>query len=131
MGRRTADHKGYVDVYNRKDIALLLVIFLLNLGDAFFTMLWLDRGGHEANPVMNFFLDISPGAFIAQKCFVVGIWLMVLVVHKNFPLARIGLKISLGAYALLLLVHSGIIAFDLSPPSDFEAPADIPIPTMR
>jgi hypothetical protein len=130
MGRRSVDHRSYVDVYDRKDVALLLVIFALNLGDAFFTMLWLERGGREANPVMNFLLDISPAAFIAQKCFVVGLWLVVLMVHKNFRLARIGLKIVLGAYALLFLVHSGIIAFDLDPPSEIEEPADIPITTM-
>ena len=124
------DHRSYVDVYNHKDVALLLMIFLLNLGDAFFTMLWLDRGGGEANPVMNYFLDISPGAFIAQKCFVVGLWLVVLVVHKNFRFARIGLKLSLGVYALLLLVHFGIIAFDISPSGEIEVPAGIPIRTM-
>ncbi len=129
-GRRTADHSGYVDVYSYKDIALLLGIFVLNLGDAFLTMRWLDRGGREANPVMDFLLDISPSAFIAQKCLIVGIWLIVLVVHKNFPLARIGLKISLGAYALLLLVHFGIIIFDLSPPSEIEVPVGIPTTTL-
>ncbi len=130
MGRRPADHRGYVDVYNREDVTLVLLIFLLNLGDAFFTMIWLDRGGHEANPVMNFFYDISPSAFIAQKCFVVGLWLIVLLVHKNFRFARIGLKLSLGVYALLLLVHFGIITFDISPPREFEIPAGIPTTTM-
>jgi hypothetical protein len=129
-GRRSMDRRSYVDVYNHKDVALLLMIFLLNLGDAFFTMLWLDRGGGEANPVMNYFLEISPGAFIAQKCFVVGLWLVVLVVHKNFRFARLGLKLSLGVYALLLLVHFGIIAFDISPSGEIEVPAGISIRTM-
>ncbi len=129
-GRRTADHRGYVDVYDRKDVALLLAIFLLNVGDAFFTMIWLNRGGREANPVMNFLLDISPGAFIAQKCFVVGLWLMVLLIHKNFRFARLGLKLTLGVYALLFLLHFGIIAFDISPPREFEIPAGIPTTTM-
>jgi hypothetical protein len=116
-GRRTSDHSGYVDRYSRRDVALILTIFVLNVGDAFFTMLWLDRGGQEANPVMDFFLDIGPGAFLIQKCIVVGIWLVALLVHKNFRFARIGLYISLVAYAALMLVHFGIIAFAIDPPN--------------
>jgi len=115
-GRRTADQAGYVDRYSRRDVALILSIFIMNVGDAFFTMIWLSRGGQEANPVMDFFLDIGPGAFLIQKCIVVGIWLVALLVHKNFRFARIGLYISLVAYAILMLIHFGIIAFDIEPP---------------
>ena len=32
------------------------------------TMRWLHRGGREANPVMDFFLDLGPVAFLAQTC---------------------------------------------------------------
>ncbi|MCA9501594.1 MAG: hypothetical protein H6748_13000 [Spirochaetaceae bacterium] len=115
-GRRASDAPGYVDRYTRTDVALLLAIFLLNVADAFFTMLWLERGGREANPVMDFFLDIGPYAFLAQKCLVVGFWLVLLLVHKNYRLARIGLYASLAIYGTLLIVHFGIIAFDVQPP---------------
>lgn len=94
---------------------LLLAIFVLNVGDAFFTMLWLGRGGREANPIMDFFLDIGPGAFIAQKCFIVGFWLLVLVVHKNFRFARVGLYAALTVYTLLMVLHFGIIALGITP----------------
>ena len=114
-GRRLSDQVDYVDLYSRRDIALLLAIFLLNVGDAFFTMLWLSRGGREANPVMDFFLDIGPGAFIMQKCFIVGIWLVVLLVHKNFRFARLGLYAALAVYSMLMIVHFGIIVFGISP----------------
>ena len=93
-GRRDSDQASYVDRYSRRDIWLVMSIFLLNIGDAFFTMRWLSRGGREANPVMDFFLDIGPGAFLAQKCLVVGFWLLILLVHKNFRFARNGLHAS-------------------------------------
>ena len=115
-GRRKSDHSSYVDRYSRRDVALILTIFVMNVGDAFFTMLWLDRGGEEANPVMDFFLDIGPGAFLIQKCIVVGIWLVALLVHKNFRFARIGLYISFAAYAVLMIIHFGIIALGIDPP---------------
>ena len=117
-----------MDVYTLREVALLLTIFLLNVGDAFLTMLWLERGGKEANPVMDFFLDISPTAFIIQKTFVVGFWLLVLLVHKNFRFARVGLYASLAVYALLMCVHFGIIALGIEPPRTYEGNAsDAPI----
>jgi len=117
QGRRRTDRANYVDVYTRKDVLLVLGVFLLNVGDAFLTMLWLNRGGREANPIMDFFLDIGPGAFIIQKCFIVGIWLVVLLIHKNFRFARIGLYAALAVYSLLMIVHFGIIAFGITPPN--------------
>jgi hypothetical protein len=115
-GRRASDQNGYVDRYSKRDVGLLFAIFLLNIADAFMTMLWLHRGGREANPIMEFFLDIGPVAFLAQKCLIVGFWLILLLVHKNFRFAKIGLYASLAVYALLLIVHFGIVAFDIQPP---------------
>jgi hypothetical protein len=123
-GRRLTDRAHYVDVYSRKDAFLVLVIFMLNVGDAFMTMMWLSRGGREANPIMDFFLDIGPGAFIAQKCFIVGFWLLVLLMHKNFRFARIGLYAALMVYALLMILHFGIIALGITPaPSKLDTAA--------
>ena len=124
-GRRASDRAGYVDRYTRRDVFLLLSVFLLNVGDAWMTMLWLSRGGREANPIMDFFLDISPTAFLFQKCLVVGFWLLILLVHKNFRFARIGLYASLVVYALLMLVHFGIVYFEIEPPKEaaIESPA--------
>lgn len=128
QGRRQSDREGYVDRYTRQDVVLLLTIFLLNVGDALMTLLWLDRGGREANPIMDFFLDIGPWAFLVQKCLVVGLWLVILVVHKNFRLARIGLYSALVVYGTLMIVHFGIVAFGVEPPATARptdaAPAD-------
>ena len=115
-GRRASDRVGYVDRYSKQDVCLLLSIFTLNVADAFMTMLWLHRGGREANPVMDFFLDIGPAAFLLQKCVVVGFWLVLLLVHKNFRFARIGLYASLAVYGLLFVVHFSIVALGIDPP---------------
>jgi len=115
------DQIGYVDRYSRREVALIIAVFVLNVGDAFMTMLWLERGGREANPIMDFFLDIGPGAFLVQKCIVVGIWLVILLVHKNFRFARIGLYASLVVYAILMIVHFGIIALGISPVPSIDA----------
>jgi hypothetical protein len=118
--RRSGRRKGesdrtYVDTFSPRDVALLLGIFVLNIFDAFFTLLWIQRGGSEANPFMAFLLEIGEGAFLLQKCIVVGVWLIVLVIHKNFRLARIGLYSLAGVYSLLILGHFALIASDVSP----------------
>ena len=46
-GRRQADHQAYVDRYTPRDVALVISIFLLNVGDAFFTMIWLSRAAEK------------------------------------------------------------------------------------
>jgi hypothetical protein len=130
-GRRAGDRRGYVDRYSKQDVALLLAIFLLNVADAFMTMRWLHRGGHEANPVMEFFLDVGPAAFLAQKCLVVGFWLILLLVHKNFRFAKIGLYASLAVYSLLLIVHFGIVALGIEPPRRDAAYGDEPHSTLE
>jgi len=86
-----------------------VVILVLNLMDAFFTLQWVHRGGAEANPFMAYMLELGDGFFLAQKCFVVGIWLIILTVHKNFRLAQIGLYSLAAIYTVLLAGHITLI----------------------
>jgi hypothetical protein len=130
-GRRASDQTGYVDRYSKRDVALLFAIFALNIADAYMTMLWLHRGGREANPIMDFFLDIGPAAFLTQKCLIVGFWLILLLVHKNFRFAKVGLYASLAVYALLLIVHFGIVALGIEPPPRATGSAGIALGTTE
>lgn len=115
-GRRAGERDNiYVDVYSRSDVLILLCIFILNIGDAAFTLLWLQRGGGEGNPVMQFMLDIGVGAFLFQKCIVVGIWLLILTAHRNYRSARAGLWSTLSAYTLLIVYHLVLVGFDVDP----------------
>jgi hypothetical protein len=115
-GRRTEDRDGlYVDVYRRRDVLLLAGIFLFNIFDAFFTLRWLDMGGGEANPLMAKLLEGGDLIFLIQKCFVVGVWLVILIVHKNFRVARTGLWSLLAIYGLLLLYHLYHVAVQTNP----------------
>jgi hypothetical protein len=120
-GRRQGEsRRAYVDTFSASDVALLLGIFLLNIFDALFTLLWLQRGGEEANPLMAYLLDMGEGAFVFQKCIVVGVWLIVLLVHKNFRLARIGLYSLAGVYSLVIVGHFALMASDFDPARPIE-----------
>lgn len=120
-GRRKGEiERTYVDSFTPGDVALLLAIFVLNIFDALFTLLWLQRGGGEANPFMAFLLDMGQEAFLLQKCIVVGIWLIVLLIHKNFRLARIGLYSLAGIYTLIIATHFVLMAGDVDPSHPIE-----------
>ena len=115
-GRRTGERDTiYVDRYSRGDVMILLCIFILNIGDALFTLLWLQRGGGEGNPIMQAMLDIGVGAFLFQKCIVVGIWLLILTAHRNYRSARFGLWGTLSVYTLLIGYHLVLVGFDVDP----------------
>ena len=109
-GRRREDTRIYVDVFHAQDVLMMLGIFVLNLADAGFTLLYLNQGGSEANPAMAHLLEISDSAFLFQKCVVVGMWLVYLTIHKNWGIARLGLRVLFVLYALLLSYHAVIQA---------------------
>ena len=105
-GRRGGElHNIYVDRYERRDLALVAAILLLNVFDAALTLYNLSQGIGEANPLMAAVLDLGPYTFLYEKCFVVGSCLLALVIHKNFGGVRRAMLALLWAYALLALYH--------------------------
>jgi hypothetical protein len=115
-GRRAGERDDiYVDRFTRRDVVLVVAILLLNIFDAFFTLIWLQRGGAEGNPLMAWLLEHGNGPFLVQKCIVVGLWLLLLVVHKNFRVARLGLYSLAAIYSLLILYHFALMASGVDP----------------
>lgn len=105
-GRRTGEHEGiYVDRYNPGMVVLFLAILILNILDAYFTLVYIQCGGTEANPVAQVFLDLGEIPFILVKSVAIGICLLVLIMHKTFyslPRVLFGICIF---YCLLLVYH--------------------------
>lgn len=112
LGRRDGEsEERYVDRFGRREIGLVLAIFVLNIFDAFCTLAWLERGGSEGNPLMDWALQSGDSVFLFQKCVVAGIWLLILLVHKNFRIARVGLWSLLAVYSALALYHVFLVLF--------------------
>jgi len=104
--RRDEEHEGsFVDVYGLRLWCLVLWVALMNLGDSFFTLVHLQAGGIELNPVAKTLLETGRWNFVFTKSILIGFALAVLTVHKNFFLARIGLWTAAGTYTLLVLYH--------------------------
>jgi len=104
--RREEEREGsFVDLYSFRTWMLVLWVAAMNMGDSFFTLVHLQAGGIELNPVAKALLETGRESFVFTKSFLIGLALCVLVLHKNFYLARIGLWTAAGTYTLLVGYH--------------------------
>ncbi len=111
FGRRSAgrregeDENIYVDRYATWLLAAVVLILGLNVLDAYFTLLHLNRGGEELNPLVERLIDLGPIPFVATKTVITALCLSFLVVHQTFVLVRRVIGFVLAFYGLLLLYH--------------------------
>jgi len=104
--RRSREREGaYVDQFGSGLFAVVLGLFLLNVLDAFFTLLYLARGGMEANPVAAALIHWGVLPFLVVKCFGIGLALSFLCLHRFFRLGRIGLGSGLTLYSAIFVYH--------------------------
>lgn len=105
-GRREGENDGaFVDQYSGRLVVAMLWIAAMNALDSFFTLLHLQSGGIELNPVADAMLGTGRLGFVASKSLLIIVPLVVLTLHKNFPLARAGIWTAAGAYTLLVGYH--------------------------
>ncbi len=104
--RRQGEAEGvFVDQYSGWVWFLLGWVALMNAGDSFFTLLHLQDGGVEVNPFAAWMLTTGRMGFVLLKSLLITLPLIVLCVHKNFPLARLGMLIAAGTYTILCGYH--------------------------
>lgn len=84
-----------------------LLLFLLNWLDAQLTLLWVRAGlATEGNGLMARLLDAGDMPFLAVKLLVGVCVAYVLYRWAHLPIARRGLRVVLGLYCSLMLVHA-------------------------
>ena len=105
-GRRaSAEPDSYTDIYKIPVLVAMLAVTSLNVLDSFFTLVYLQRGGSEANPIADWMINHGPQFFVFFKTFVMGGALAILCLHKNFHRARIGIWLGSTLYVLLTAYH--------------------------
>jgi hypothetical protein len=107
LGRRAGESRNiYVDKYGTWDWVLVLGVLVLSLLDMVFTILHLNAGGTEANPVMAWALALGGhGAFKVVKIATTVLGLGVLLVHVRFKRVRTLLAIAFLVYAGVFVFH--------------------------
>jgi hypothetical protein len=85
--RRRSDRSRIVilDRYSSTGLWVVTMVLLLSVADAFLTLFLLNHGAVELNPVMAYFIDIGPYAFVGSKYLItVGSVLIVVVLNYTF-----------------------------------------------
>jgi len=109
-GRRDGENENsFVDQYSPRLLAVMLWIGLMNIGDSFFTLHHIQAGAIELNPVAAWMLTTGRTGFVLLKASVIMIPLVVLTLHKNFSLARVGIWTAAGAYTVLFAYHIALL----------------------
>lgn len=106
--RREEDQKrgGYVDRYSPSLLFFLLSIVGLNVLDALFTMMILDYGGGEVNPVVGSAIEVYGDHFWVWKFSLVSVNVILLCLHSKFKYVK---KIILG----ICLVYLAIVLYEI------------------
>lgn len=95
------DKGGYVDNYHSGLLILLTLAVGLTVLDAFFTMIILDDGGWEVNPVVLSVIQLYGHRFWVWKFLIVSISLTLLCIHSKF---RFVMPVILGVITISVLV---------------------------
>lgn len=105
-GRRTGENeRAFVDLYPLRDWIILTSFLFLNLLDAHFTLIYLQRGGEEANPVAVGMLHLGMGSFIFLKGLGISAGAIFFCLLRNWRNARLGVLIVLFLYQVLFIYH--------------------------
>lgn len=83
-----------------------LLLFAMNWLDAQLTILWLRlHVATEGNGIMAGLLNQSEASFLTVKLLIGGLSAYILYRFAEIPIARRGMKVVLGIYLALMIVH--------------------------
>jgi Domain of unknown function (DUF5658) len=110
--RRDGEREGsFVDLYSTRLFLIVMWVALMNVADSFFTLIHLQHGGSEANPIAAVLLLTGRTNFVFWKSALIAAALLVLCIHKNFSVARYGLWAAALCYTLLLGYHLSLFGW--------------------
>jgi len=111
LRRREERYQGhYVDRFNGWFLGLILAIFILSLLDGFLTVFHLRNGAVELNPIMRYYLELSPAYFLLVKTFTTGVGLLILLLHQNFLRIRRIIYAIIAGYTVLVSYQLMLLA---------------------
>lgn len=104
--RRTAEADcAYIDLYSQRLVAFLLVFFVLTVIDSVSTLIYLDKGGREFNPIAQWMIDQGDTFFILCKGGLTAVCIIFIMIHKNFKYSRQAIYTGFAFYFALSIYH--------------------------
>ena len=87
-------------------VVLTVAIVILSSLDALFTLLHLENGAEEMNPLMRLALLGGLPVFLGLKTWGTSLGALFLAVHQNFHISWLALHGVATAYGILLAYHA-------------------------
>ena len=100
------------DRYNQNLFLAITTILLLSILDAFLTLIVIQRGATELNPVMAYFLELGTPTFIVAKYILTSIGVLILLIFKNVFLSKIKIYTH-SLFPCVIFVFSLVVAWEL------------------
>jgi hypothetical protein len=112
--RRDEDRgKAFIfDRYNQKLFLAITAILILSILDAVLTLVVIQRGARELNPVMAYFLEHGTLTFIVAKYVLTSIGVLILLIFKNVFLTKIKIYTH-SLFPCVIFVFMTVIAWEL------------------
>ena len=102
----------FFDRYNPILFAVITTILMLSILDGLLTLILIDNGSSELNPVMAYFLQYGLLPFIVAKYFLTSIGVVILLIFKNIFLS--GAKIyTHSLFSAVIIAFLVVIAWEL------------------
>ncbi|MBW2059530.1 MAG: hypothetical protein JRJ26_18725 [Deltaproteobacteria bacterium] len=104
--RRKADRRihPYVDRYGPLLFLSILLIVVLSVLDAYFTIFHVDKGAREVNPLMSYLIGRGSLYFFAFKYTLTALGLFLLCIYKNLLIAKV-LVVAVFLMYLVVFAH--------------------------
>jgi hypothetical protein len=110
--RRSSTTRVYVDRYHPSLVYASFGIVLLCCADAYFTLMLLQQGASEMNPMMDALIQRNVQTFLNVKILWTCIAVVFLLLHKNFVLFNL-LSTARVIYALFA-AYAVLIAYEIA-----------------
>lgn len=112
--RRAEDRQRafYVDRYGASLFAAIVIILFLSVLDAILTLLLLQHGAVEINPVMAFYIDVGPYAFLAVKYGLTSLGVVLLLLCRNVVLKSLRIRAGVLIY-VVLAAFLGVVSWQI------------------
>ena len=102
---------GYVDRYGPTLLIFLISIVGLNVLDAFQTIILLNLGGWEVNPIVHSAMRLYGDNFWLWKFFIASASVVFLCLHSNFRKAKPIIVFATILYIVIVFYHFLLISY--------------------
>lgn len=102
----------FFDRYPPKLFAAITAILMLSIFDALLTLILIDNGSTELNPVMAFFLQHGLLPFIVVKYFLTSIGVVILLIFKNVFLTKAKIYTH-SLFSAVIIAFAAVVAWEL------------------